>query len=279
MTRPQSFQLHPLMVQMEGDEVSRIDVSTLLFQRGVAAPAVNDYPQLNAETLHPEGYYSDRFHRERNFRKGCAPLADLMDNHKPSCLRFHETSMVDFSRGQVEQLRLVGRGTMRDAWMTLDVDGAKLALKTLYYGATRDYNHFAFDVHQVDAAVMGQLTASPYATNIYGFCSASAIVQYGEGLLRDIFHEPFPVKDDLLRIAHNVAAAVADVHQYNDDGEATFADDDIKPDQFLLVDGIFKLNDFNQGRPKWRNPANEEQECEIRKPNEGEVRDSVWPFE
>lgn len=270
-TRQQNFNSHPLMVQMDGESVSRIDPSQLLFHVGAAGASENDYPELNPQTEYSNSYYKDRFRREKMYEKGCVPRVDWMDDHHPSCLTFHELSLTEFSRGNKEQLRLIGRGTMRDAWLTRDVDGTKLALKTLYYGAIREYNRFAFDVHQIDATVMEQLASSPYTTNVHGFCSSSAIVQYGEGLLRDVFHHPRPTKDDLFRIAHNVAAAVADTHQYDDNGKATFADEDIKPDQFLLVDGVYKLNDFNQGRPLWRDPAGE-QICEERTQTDGEYQ-------
>jgi len=47
-----------------------------------------------------------------------------------------------------------------------------------------------------------------------------------------------------LKVAADVASGVAEAHLFVD-GMPTMAHADLKPEQFLLVDGVYKINDFN----------------------------------
>lgn len=50
---------------------------------------------------------------------------------------------------------------------------------------------------------------------------------------------------DKLRIGYQVAAAVGHMHSFDDDGIPSLAFNDLCCHQFLLVDGVYKLNDFH----------------------------------
>jgi len=85
--------------------------------------------------------------------------------------------------------------------------------------------------------------------NIYGHCSNSALFDFcGGGNLFQIF-ESKPSSIELLRVAFEVTASVADAHNFDSMGRPTIAHTDIKPDQWLLgPDGHYRLNDFNRAR-------------------------------
>ena len=89
--------------------------------------------------------------------------------------------------------------------------------------------------------------ASPYVASIYGYCANSALVDYStEPDLYSIFDvENPPTKDELFKIAHDTASAVADVHHFNSDGRATILHLDVQPSHWIHLDGMYKLNDFN----------------------------------
>lgn len=55
-------------------------------------------------------------------------------------------------------------------------------------------------------------------------------------------------KFDRLRVGVQIAHGVAASHYTDDDGRATIAHTDITGSQFVFIDGIFKLNDFNRAR-------------------------------
>lgn len=48
--------------------------------------------------------------------------------------------------------------------------------------------------------------------------------------------------------AAQIAKGLADVHNSDREGRAAMAHVDISPGQYVLVDGVFKLNDFNRAR-------------------------------
>jgi len=105
-----------------------------------------------------------------------------------------------------------------------------------------------FDRNRRDAVASEQLSASPYVMSIYGHCGYSALYDFSNGGELSDVHESNPTKDDLLRIAHDVATSVADAHHVDERGRATIAHTDIKPAQFLKVNGRYMLNDFNRCR-------------------------------
>jgi serine/threonine protein kinase len=68
-----------------------------------------------------------------------------------------------------------------------------------------------------------------------------------------------PSKEELLKVAHDVACGVRDAHNFDHRERATIAHCDLSPDQFLLVDGVYKLNDFNRAKFLSWDPERDEQ--------------------
>lgn len=224
-------------------------------------------------------------------KKGCDTLADWQNAHHPSCNNFHEidvthltTNRYEFDEVQGEisvvdtheaQTRFVNNGAYRDVWMIREFDGTKRVLKTLRYIKRREFDYRNFDRHRKDAVSFEQLTASPYIVDIYGMCSNSGLFDYADGgNLFDLFpdnrskklhkeRDPYKLDsndvsdNELLRISHRVASSVADAHHLDEKGRATIAHTDIKPDQFIFVNGDYQLNDFNRARlllwNSWKN--------------------------
>jgi serine/threonine protein kinase len=105
-----------------------------------------------------------------------------------------------------------------------------------------------------DTTSLERLTASPYISDIYGNCAVSQLVEYSRGgNLHDVikrarmgdaeFGNLSPLTK--LKIAYQLLAAVADMHSFESDGVPSLAHNDICCHQFILVDGVFKLNDFH----------------------------------
>ena len=96
---------------------------------------------------------------------------------------------------------------------------------------------------------MEQATASPYIANVFGVCGVAQIVEYSDkGTLHDLVKTARLQKRDTmkpidkLKIAIHIASAVADLH---DPMLAAAVHGDLCMNQYLLVDGIYKLNDFH----------------------------------
>ena len=93
---------------------------------------------------------------------------------------------------------------------------------------------------------MEQTTNSPFVANVFDFCGTSQILEHsGRGNLYDrVTVSRRAEKDsmkpiDKLKILIHIAAAVADLH------ESGTAHGDLAVEQFLFMDGIYKLNDFH----------------------------------
>jgi len=69
---------------------------------------------------------------------------------------------------------------------------------------------------------------------------------------------------EVLKVAVDVASGVAEAHLFVD-GMATLAHADLKPEQFLLADGVYKINDFNCCRFLTRSRGNATEACPFQK--------------
>lgn len=201
-------------------------------------------------------------HKPRSkVKKGCTPLGDWQEGFHPNCNAFHESSLTELvdEEGGWELIRLVNNGAYRDVWGIRDFDGARRVLKTLRFVTSRKFDQRNFDRHRRDAVASEQLSASPYIVDIYGYCSNSVLSDYCDGGdLFDVHDVVQPSKDELLQIAFDVAASVADAHHYDDKGRATIAHTDIKPNQWIYLNGRYQLNDFNRCRfLSWNNEKDE----------------------
>ena len=75
-------------------------------------------------------------------------------------------------------------------------------------------------------------------------------------------------------IATQAAMGIAAVHNVDKDGVASIAHTDITPGQFVLVDGVYRLNDFNRARfIRWSRTENKPCKYYIGR-NPGKVRPS-----
>lgn len=104
----------------------------------------------------------------------------------------------------------------------------------------------------MDTISMERLSASPYALDIYGNCAISQLTQLAEhSLFAHILHERRQLllagntttsrmtPEEQLSIAHHVASGIADMHH------AGIAHNDLSIHQFLFVEGIYKISDFD----------------------------------
>ena len=134
----------------------------------------------------------------------CQPMGDWQtERNILSCNLFHEVDLL------APTLLNVGAGTFRDAWAFQEYDGTKQVLKTLVWNDELDWDEF--DEARKEAMAMAQLSWSNYVANIYGYCSHSTIMDYSEdGILWWLFDDFDPTKEELLKIAHDVTAGVAD---------------------------------------------------------------------
>ena len=202
------------------------------------------------------------YHSIEKVPESCVAEAEWMNDTHPSCNLFHEIDMRDFffnkkrkavkvnGRRHRRKLAYIGGGGFRNAFMFHEHDGKRRVLKTLLYDEDQDFGPRNVERMRSDAIISEQLSASPYIADIYGYCAQSSLVDYSDedDMLYLFSQEEKPTKDELFQIAHDVAQSVADAHHFNKEGRATIVHMDIKPNQWIYLDGMYKLNDFNLAR-------------------------------
>jgi len=219
--------------------------------------------------------------REPSETDECTARHDWQDGSYPNCNTMHEYELASRAAmyGRMlreglnpqegdgdEQVRYWAHGYWRDVWLiakTLEAttdreDGEEIAvLKTLRY--KHDFTDRNYDRHRKDSLASMRLSNSPNIVDIYGYCSNSAIFEYGNG--GDIDEKLFPWDSkarkylvtklsswEQIDIAYQVARAIADMHDVENDGFTSIAHTDITPSQFIFIKGRWKLNDFNRCR-------------------------------
>lgn len=159
----------------------------------------------------------------------------------PSCNSIHE---IDIRSSIAHSSYLLTHGYWRDIWVMVDDSNhnntTMWALKTLRF--KHEWNYWNWDRHRRDAVATERLTPSPFVLDIYAYCGNSIFTEYGE---HDLFSFVRP-KDDRnpvvrLKVAYQIAHAIADVHNIPMEGVASLAHTDISPGQFIYSKGIYKL--------------------------------------
>jgi hypothetical protein len=213
----------------------------------------------------------DRFISMEPFEtEHCKAMYEWQKQSFPTCNLMHE-SQIRYSDVVARTIQKINYGFFRDIWriqvLTADATQQYVVLKTLR--TDKEYDEYNADRHRRDAVALERLTSSPHVVNIYGHCVNSQITEYsGEGDVYDAVFNPKRgsitgaaaalSKEDALRIAVQVATGVADIHNLDKEGQAPMAHTDIAPTQFILIDGYYKLNDFNRVRfIRWNNETKE----------------------
>lgn len=105
---------------------------------------------------------------------------------------------------------------------------------------------------------MERLTASPFVLDAYGNCGASQLTAFAQGgNLHDLIalarRNGDPMSPlDKLKVGYQVAQGLADMHAIDGD-EPSLVHNDVCCHQFVLIDGVYKLNDFHLSSVETRN--------------------------
>eukprot|EP00566_Odontella_aurita_P013358 CAMPEP_0113534126 /NCGR_PEP_ID=MMETSP0015_2-20120614/4990_1 /TAXON_ID=2838 /ORGANISM="Odontella" /LENGTH=457 /DNA_ID=CAMNT_0000433261 /DNA_START=28 /DNA_END=1401 /DNA_ORIENTATION=+ /assembly_acc=CAM_ASM_000160 len=167
----------------------------------------------------------------------CQPTHDWQTTSFPTCNNVHE---VDGLMGGV----LINNGHFRDVWSFNEFNGRDQAVLK---GIRFEYRFTRSDIEKErkDGVAMERLSSSRHIPDIYGYCFGTGIFELSTGgdLMSHVWDESWckrTTQRDRLTIAVQVAAALADVHAFD------IAHTDIAAKQYVLIDGIYKLQDFNR---------------------------------
>lgn len=189
---------------------------------------------------------------------GCVPQHDWQTQSFPTCNILHEQSLLEQTKKRDDRL-LLGQGAYRSVWSLLLFNEEPFALKMLNYD--HDMTERRIERHRLDALIAERLTASPYVLDVFAYCANSAVYTFARQSLENLMEQGQLYKwssHQKLKVAFQVAAAVADLHNIDHDDKASFLHGDIDASQFVTTaainaaededEVIFQLNDFNGGR-------------------------------
>jgi hypothetical protein len=196
---------------------------------------------------------ADRFETSK-----CKAQYDWQKTSFVNCNTVHEVDMVkpislDMKIGEA---RHVGNGFWRDVWsIPEEITNQYRVLKTIRL--EHEMTPRNFERHRRDAMAMERLSSSPLVVDIYAFCGNSGVFEFADG--GDLSDTLWPKqqakrvtnslsKKKKLRIATQITSALAAVHNFDREGRASVAHADISLNQFIKINGRFKLNDFNRAR-------------------------------
>mmetsp|Transcript_22285 Transcript_22285/g.32837 ORF Transcript_22285/g.32837 Transcript_22285/m.32837 type:complete len:514 (+) Transcript_22285:211-1752(+) len=198
------------------------------------------------EKMHNRKKKSAKYNHEPFEVGSCVAMQSWQKMSYPTCNLVHEFDLAE------EKNKHVNGGAYRDVWNVNVWDGTHMVVKTLRYH--QEFTHRNYDRHRRDALAMERLGSSKHITNMYGYCTNSGIFDLSEfGDLADLFSAVRAGKQSLgkidrLRIALQVATAISEAHYTDKKGYPTIAHTDIAAKQFILIDGIYQLGDFNRCR-------------------------------
>lgn len=178
----------------------------------------------------------------------CTYMHEWQSSSFPTCNHLHQ---IEF-----EAVHVVNNGHYRDVFSFKESDGTEMVMKELRFEEDFDFEDH-IEQHRRDAVALDRLAASENIPDIYAGCQNAAIVDLSpdgdleQHVLEEGEHYQNYKPLEKLEIAYQVASAIADVH------EADIAHTDIAPKQFLLINGKYRLNDFNRCRfMKWNKHEN-----------------------
>ena len=203
------------------------------------------------EHLENSAYYDKPTHNPLNPYKNypeCIPMHNWQTQSFPTCNSIHEVDLTEFlgtvTRGtalntdfyrhdeglKLEYKRLLTHGYFRDTFVIVDQESNNysphvaslypIAFKTLRL--RRRYDAWIYDRHRMDALVMERMTTSDNIMDIYGYCGATGLYEFGEkgDMVNVLSMNKRKEKKEVnkmhffrrLEYAVDVANAIADLH-------------------------------------------------------------------
>jgi hypothetical protein len=220
-----------------------LNVEATLIPRKVSFP--------NPSIVEPLARYYDEHPDDPYEGEVCVPMYKWQTTMHHNSNNVHEIDM----HPKLGGFEYINCGGDRCAFRVTSSHGEVTVLKTLKFVEDESNSiHIShYELAQKDAIAMEHLSSSPFVTRIYGSCAVSQLVEYSSGgNIHDLIKlaRLYPSADKTtpltkLKIAYQVASAIADMHDAEKDGVVGMTHNDLCCHQFILIDGIYKLNDFH----------------------------------
>lgn len=226
-----------------------------------------DSPSKPLKSIHPKSSKtrtSDDY-RDPLYENDCIPMQSWQTTSFPTCSSIHELDF--YSKSRTGEFNFVTSGGYNDIFSLEDTNRGeidpKLAIKILREGTS--YTDRNFDRVRRDGLILERSTKSDYVLDVYGFCGFLVLVPFTEeGNLPRIIRKGRDGKLTSmmkLQYAYEVTAGLAAVHDIDGEKLSAVTQGDLKADQYLFMDGMLKIGDFNRGRFLRRNSTAPDTAC------------------
>mmetsp|Transcript_23350 Transcript_23350/g.39775 ORF Transcript_23350/g.39775 Transcript_23350/m.39775 type:complete len:450 (+) Transcript_23350:203-1552(+) len=200
-------------------------------------------------------------YRDPLYEDDCIPMQSWQETSFPTCSTIHELDF--YSKSRSREFAYLTSGGYNDIFTLEDIHEVdpKLAIKILAEGTT--YTDRNYDRVRRDGLILERSTKSRYVMDIYGFCGFLVLVPHaGEGNLpKAIRRQTDMTSLQKLQYAYEVSAGLAAVHDIDGEKMSAVTQGDLKADQYLFMDGVLKIGDFNRGRFLRRNSTAPDTAC------------------
>lgn len=254
--------IHPMQIRYTSPNESSKIIYTYSTERQLSSWTKRDQEQQ--EHLKNDEFYNEswvRIFTGYEDQPDCKPMHEWQTHHYPTCNTIHE-----FPLNDLEQGKYLASGWYRSTFQVLS-EYDPIALKTL--GVNKNfYLPNLLDRHRVDGLIYERTTKSPWITDIYGYCAFGGLFEYADGgtlMDRTLREEQKKRKfsplsrQQKLDFAIQASSGMADLHTIESrNGYAAMSHTDIMLNQWVWVDGRYKLNDFNRGHLFYWNEKKQE---------------------
>jgi hypothetical protein len=218
----------------------------------------------NLKSIEPKSEKTKRSgdYRDPLYQDDCVPMQSWQETSFPTCSSIHELDF--YSKSRSGGFSFVTHGGYNDIFALEDIYrdeiDPKLAIKILQYGTK--YTDRNFDRVRRDGLILERSTRSKYVMDTYGFCGFLVLVPFAkEGTLPRILQNEELTPLQKLQYAYEVSAGLAAVHDIDGEKLSAVTQGDLKADQYIVMDGVLKLGDFNRGRFLRRNSTAPDTAC------------------
>jgi len=201
----------------------------------------------------------------------CVAMHEWQKHSFPTCNDVHAINLPDLLTFD-DEVHILGSGTWRVTWLIKDYKGDNIALKSYVYKYHQPFGEWHINQHRKDGLVYERLSNSPHVIQMYSHCVMGGLFEFADGgTMEDNLWSLDSAGNTLrarwsglqrLRYATQAALGVADLHDVNQYEEGAIgpavAHTDISLDQFISLNGVYKLSDFNRVYFMRRNVTSDE---------------------
>jgi len=208
--------------------------------------------------------------RNREFDKECIAMGSWQESSFPNCNQIYELGLLH--KLFTDQFQYVASGGWNDVFQVLDTLlglDPSLAMKILSpkrgikEGLADKYKIRNYERVRQDAIILERLSSSKHVMGIVGYCGAVIISPFADGGTLDekiikLLREKASMGK--LKLMVDAAKGLADIQS---DAIPSIVHGDLTSKQYMFVNGVLQLGDFNQAILLKRNSTSPETACKF----------------